>query len=64
MRRGREEVAGVKMRGEIEEEEGEEEARKVGGGLEVSEAKLLHCVTIGVGWGEGKEEFARTHTHC
>lgn len=32
------------------------------GGLEVSEAKLLHCVTIGVGWGEGKEEFARTHT--
>lgn len=34
------------------------------GGVEVSGAKLLHCVTIGVGWGEGKgrEEFARTHT--
>lgn len=53
------------MRGETEEEEGEEEERLAGGGvLEVSEAKLLHCVTIGVGWGEGKEEFARTHTHC
>lgn len=45
-----EEVTGVKMRLEREvEEEEEEKGEGRGGRLEVSEAKLLYCVTIGGG---------------
>lgn len=61
--RRRGERTGGGGRGEKETER-EEEVRKRRGerGLEVSEAKLLYCVTVGGGWGEGKGRIC-TYAH-